>query len=153
MDKILHKADVALPDATTTYISLPTEKEGVFQIYRKFPQNTEDYDNAVYLDQYSGKVLKVSQSSDPKSLTERFTSSFSPVHFGTFWGVPSRIFYVFIGLTPLILSITGFAMWRYRYQGKTQIKREPRTYPSLRKFFASIKEPLTQKQARSRRNP
>ncbi|MEH2406489.1 MAG: hypothetical protein V7K19_25525 [Nostoc sp.] len=35
--------------------------------------------------------------------------------------MPSRIFYVFVGLAPLVLFITGFVMWRYRYQPKTRI--------------------------------
>ncbi|WP_442938394.1 PepSY domain-containing protein [Nostoc sp.] len=41
----------------------------------------------------------------------RILNSFGPLHFGTFWGLPSRIFYVFVGLAPLILFITGFVMW------------------------------------------
>ncbi|MEH2309963.1 MAG: PepSY-associated TM helix domain-containing protein [Nostoc sp.] len=48
-------------------------------------------------------------------------NSFVPLHYGTFWGLPSRIFYVFVGLAPLVLFITGFVMWRYRYQPKTRI--------------------------------
>ncbi|MEH1835236.1 MAG: PepSY-associated TM helix domain-containing protein [Nostoc sp.] len=48
------------------------------------------------------------------------TNSFVPLHFGTFWGLPSRIFYIFVGLAPLILFITGFVIWRYRYKGKNR---------------------------------
>ncbi|MEH2289185.1 hypothetical protein [Nostoc sp.] len=33
--------------------------------------------------------------------------------------MPSRIFYIFVGLAPLILLITGFVTWRYPYQAKT----------------------------------
>ncbi|WP_052290062.1 TonB-dependent receptor plug domain-containing protein [Scytonema millei] len=56
--------------------------------------------------------------------------SFTPLHYGTFWGLPSRILYVFVGLAPLILFVTGFVMWRYRYRGKKiadriDIAREP----------------------------
>ncbi|MEH2423610.1 MAG: PepSY-associated TM helix domain-containing protein [Nostoc sp.] len=39
---------------------------------------------------------------------------FTPLHYGTFGGLPTRILYVFVGLTPLILFITGFVMWQYR---------------------------------------
>ncbi|WP_298908692.1 PepSY domain-containing protein [uncultured Nostoc sp.] len=41
-------------------------------------------------------------------------NSFPPLHYGTFGGLPTRILYVFVGLAPLILFITGFGMWRYR---------------------------------------
>lgn len=54
LNEILQKADAALPGAITTFISLPTEPEGVFKVYRKFPQNAEDYQNHIDLDQYSG---------------------------------------------------------------------------------------------------
>ncbi|MEH2286520.1 PepSY-associated TM helix domain-containing protein [Nostoc sp.] len=45
------------------------------------------------------------------------------MHFGTFGGLPTRILYVFVGLSPLILFITGFVMWWYRYRGKTVVSR------------------------------
>jgi uncharacterized iron-regulated membrane protein len=44
--------------------------------------------------------------------------SFIPVHFGTFAGLPSRIFYVFVWLSPTFLLITGFMMYRYRRRTK-----------------------------------
>nr|WP_292868485.1 PepSY-associated TM helix domain-containing protein [Nostoc sp. LPT] len=53
------------------------------------------------------------------SLGDRVLNSFNDLHYGTFWGLPSRIFYVFVGLAPLILFITGFVMWRHRYRAKS----------------------------------
>ncbi|MEH1889486.1 MAG: PepSY-associated TM helix domain-containing protein [Nostoc sp.] len=41
-------------------------------------------------------------------------NSFTPLHYSTFGGLPTRILYVFVKLTPLILFITGFVMWQYR---------------------------------------
>ncbi|MEH1845738.1 MAG: PepSY-associated TM helix domain-containing protein [Nostoc sp.] len=51
---------------------------------------------------------------------DRILNSFSPLHYGTFGGSPTRIFYLFVGLAPLILSVTGFVMWWYRYKGKNR---------------------------------
>jgi uncharacterized iron-regulated membrane protein len=48
------------------------------------------------------------------ALGDRILNAFTPLHFGTFWGLPSRILYVFVGLAPLILFISGFVMWWYR---------------------------------------
>ncbi len=62
VDEILQKANAALPGAKTTYISLPTEKEGIFKISKKFPQDITNYQNRVYLDQYSGEVLWLQDS-------------------------------------------------------------------------------------------
>ncbi|MCC5626314.1 PepSY domain-containing protein [Nostoc sp. CHAB 5715] len=53
------------------------------------------------------------------SLGDRVLNSFTPLHYGTFLGLTSRILYVFVGLTPLILFITGFVMWRDRYRTKS----------------------------------
>ncbi|MEH2367214.1 PepSY-associated TM helix domain-containing protein [Nostoc sp.] len=41
------------------------------------------------------------------------------MHYGTFGGLPTRILYVFVGLAPLILFITGFVMWKQRYRTKS----------------------------------
>ncbi|MEH2048027.1 PepSY-associated TM helix domain-containing protein [Nostoc sp.] len=115
----LKTAQAALPDASLRSISFPSKPEEVLTVSFKLPQETEDYgQSSVYLDQYSGKVLRV-DSSLKVSLGDRIINSFVPVHYGTFWGIPSRIFYVFVGLTPLVLFITGFVMWRYRYRAKT----------------------------------
>ncbi|MEI1375931.1 PepSY-associated TM helix domain-containing protein [Nostoc sp. UHCC 0926] len=39
------------------------------------------------------------------SLGDRILNSFNDLHYGTFWGLPSRIFYMFVGFAPLILLI------------------------------------------------
>lgn len=45
---------------------------------------------------------------------DRILNSFTPLHYGTFGGIPTRILYVFVGLAPTVLLVTGFFMWRYR---------------------------------------
>lgn len=40
------------------------------------------------------------------------------LHFGTFWGLPSQILYVFIGLMPAVLFITGITIWLGNNQAK-----------------------------------
>jgi uncharacterized iron-regulated membrane protein len=120
--EILKTADAALPNAQTTYINFPTTPEAAFSIYKKRPQETNEYgDSSVYLDQYSGKILRLIDGQN-LPLAEKVLGSFTPLHYGTFWGLPSRIFYVFVGLAPLILFVTGFVMWRYRYRGKKMAK-------------------------------
>ncbi len=44
--------------------------------------------------------------------------AFNPLHYGTFSGLPTRILYIFVGLAPTFLFVTGFVMWRYRYRPK-----------------------------------
>ncbi|MEH2139035.1 PepSY-associated TM helix domain-containing protein [Nostoc sp.] len=117
----LKTAQAALSDGALRRIYFPVKLEDAFMVRFKLPQENEDYGQSyVYLDRYSGKVLRV-DSSLKISLGDRIINSFVPLHYGTFWRLPSRIFYVFVGLAPLILFITSFVMWRYRYQPKTSI--------------------------------
>ncbi|MEH1907456.1 MAG: PepSY-associated TM helix domain-containing protein [Nostoc sp.] len=109
-------ADAALAGAVTKSIYFPSKPEDALQIRMKLPQENEEYGNSnIYLDQYSGKVLRVDNALK-MPLGDRVLNSFIPLHYGTFWGLPSRIFYVFVGLAPLILFVTGFVMWRDRYR-------------------------------------
>ncbi|MEH1844413.1 MAG: PepSY-associated TM helix domain-containing protein [Nostoc sp.] len=87
----------------------------------KLPQENVEYGNSnVYLDQYSGKVLRVDNGLK-LSLGDRVLNSFVPLHYGTFGGLPTRILYVFVGLAPLILFVTSLVMWRYRYRAKAVV--------------------------------
>ncbi|WP_228058280.1 MULTISPECIES: PepSY-associated TM helix domain-containing protein [unclassified Nostoc] len=50
---------------------------------------------------------------------DRILNSFIPLHYGTFGGLSTRILYVFVGLSPLILFISGFVMYQHRYREKS----------------------------------
>lgn len=45
-------------------------------------------------------------------------NTFTPIHYETFGGLPTRILYVFVGLSPTILFITGLVMYRLRRRPK-----------------------------------
>jgi uncharacterized iron-regulated membrane protein len=116
-EEILQKANAALPEGKVTSIYFPTKPKGVFTVNKEV--NGREV-NAV-IDRYSGEIIKVQDLTTKKSLGDRVMDSFIPVHFGTFAGLPSRIFYVFIGLSPTFLLITGFIMWRNRQKpGKSE---------------------------------
>jgi uncharacterized iron-regulated membrane protein len=123
---ILQIAETALPGGKVTWISIPNSPTAPFTIYKKFPQAMGDFDNSIYLDQFSGKVLRVKKGEE-MLLGDRVLASFTPLHYGTFWGLPSRILYVFVGFAPMILLITGFVMWRHRR--KTKQTTNPTTVP------------------------
>jgi uncharacterized iron-regulated membrane protein len=120
LNQILKIADKTLPEAVTTYISFPDTPDGIFRVNKKFPEVKEAYRSRVYIDQYSGEVLQV-RNSRTLSLGDKVTDAFTPMHYGTFGGVATRILYVFVGLSPLILFVTGFVMWWYRYKKKVKV--------------------------------
>ncbi len=117
LDEILRRSNAPLLGATSTFINLPKKPDEVFEIYKKLPGDGEDFNSYVKLDQFSGKVLHV-QDSRTIGLGDRVLNSFTPLHYGTFGGMPTRILYVFVGLSPTILLITGYVMWWHRRKPK-----------------------------------
>lgn len=116
--KQLKIGEAALPGAMVRSISFPTKPEDSLKISFKLPQeNAECGQSNVYLDQYTGKVLRVDNSLK-MPLGDRVLNSFTSLHYGTFGGLYTRILYVFVGLSPLILFISGFVMYQHRYREK-----------------------------------
>lgn len=113
LSQILKQADVALPNAQTTVVYLATSPEDTFWVYKKFSENTDKLANLVHLDQYTGKVLRL-DNQQTQSLSKQIWKYIAALHFGTFGGIKTRILYVFLGIAPLILFMTGFIMWRGR---------------------------------------
>lgn len=113
LTQVLQRADAALPGAKTTYVNLPATSDGVFQINKQFPEERDLFRSRVYIDRYTGEVVQVRDSRHLR-LGDQVVDAFTPLHFGTFGGLPTRIIYVFVGLAPTILLATGFMMWRCR---------------------------------------
>ena len=118
----LKNAHAALPGAVTKSIYFPDKPVDALQIRMKLPPESVEYGNSnVYLDSYTGEVLRVDNGLKlPLGL--RVLNSFVLLHYGTFGGLPTRILYVFVGLAPLILFITGLMMYWYRYWTKPRIR-------------------------------
>lgn len=115
---LIQRADAAIPNGKTTYLSFPQKLEETLQVGRKQPQESGKYGNTrVVLDQFTGNVVQLQDGVKPNR-AEAIINQFGAVHFGTFWGLPSRVLYVFVGLAPSILFITGFIMWWYRRKSK-----------------------------------
>jgi uncharacterized iron-regulated membrane protein len=111
ISEIVKQANATIPEAKPSSISVPTKPDAVFTVYLKQPQDAQYYANKVDIDRYSGKVLHVINSKTAK-LGDRLLNVFAPMHYGTFGGLPTRILYVFVGLSPTILFMTGLVMYR-----------------------------------------
>lgn len=51
---------------------------------------------------------------------DKFNAAMAPLHYGNYGGIPLKILYTLLGLTPGILSISGFLIW---YRRKYIIKK------------------------------
>lgn len=123
LDELIARSNQAIPDAVNTYISLPSSAESTVDIYKKLAGETEDFRSLVKLDQYSGKILHF-KDSRTSQLGDRILDSFIPIHYGTFGGLPTRILYVFVGLSPTTFMVTGFIMWWHRKKPSKPQKSE-----------------------------
>jgi uncharacterized iron-regulated membrane protein len=64
----------------------------------------------IALDRYSGKVLRVRDGRRPNP-AELVLDWIGPLHFGSYGGLFTRVMYVFVGLAPGGLFLTGFWLW------------------------------------------
>lgn len=112
--KIIAIADKAIPNSIVTYVGVPNKPKDIVRVGKRQSHELSEFgESEVALDPYTGKVLRV-QNSKKLLLGDRILNAFVPLHYGTFGGLPTRILYIFVGLSPLILFITGFVMWQYR---------------------------------------
>jgi uncharacterized iron-regulated membrane protein len=122
IDEILQTANAILPEAKATFINLPQKPNAVFRITKKFPQELHHSGRTrLYFDQYSGKALLI-ENALTAPLAKHMINLMLPVHAGTYGGLVTRIIYVFIGLIPTLLFVTGWKMWRRGKWAKAQRK-------------------------------
>jgi len=122
IDQVLRNADAALPEAETTKIFPAKTPEAAINVWKKLPQDAHPYGSSyVYLDQYSGAVLRV-ENAFKAPLNTWIWNQIYLLHIGTFGGLVTRILYGIVGLTPIALSVTGFVLWRHRQWDKARRK-------------------------------
>lgn len=113
-------ANKIFPDGELLWVLLPNAPNGVYVIGKQAadePSRSRTFRN-VSVDQYSGRVLQV-QDRNNFTAGERFLEWLYPLHSGEAFGDIGRPVTLLIGLTPLLLFITGFMRWR----GKRRARR------------------------------
>lgn len=89
----------------------------------------------VHFDPATGTVAKVLDLRQASAWT-RFEDMMTPLHYGTFGGLPIKILWVLGGLTPGVLAISGVVIWssRRRVRGNLvpAVRRRPTVLPKAR---------------------
>ncbi|MBD2667112.1 propeptide, PepSY amd peptidase M4 [Richelia sinica FACHB-800] len=118
LSQLLEISNNVFPESSTFAVNIPSKPEDAVYIHKSQPHELVfSGSSGVYLDQYSGMVLRVVNSLK-LSLADQVFYAFEYLHYGTFWRLTSRIIYVFVGLIPTLLFITGLVMWKYRCKNK-----------------------------------
>ncbi|WP_298353101.1 PepSY domain-containing protein [Runella sp.] len=115
LDSLYAQALQKIPDLTPTYVYLPTQPERTFNIrgIRKGQNPLFEGGNSVQFDGQTGQFVSQTTFED-LSFWQQVQATFYPLHIGNFGGIALKILYIIIGLTPGLLSVTGFLLWRRR---------------------------------------
>lgn len=123
-DAALARARTLAPAAVYYSLQLPKDAAGSIRVATLRPGAV--YENAtdeVYLDQYSGGVLK-SQTYEQRNLGQRVRGMFKPVHTGSIFGWPSKIVSFVVCLLGVTFPITGTIMWLNRLRKERRKTRK-----------------------------
>lgn len=112
VDELLKTAREMIPNA---WVSMVMLSHGDGQPVKVTLMNggPREYQNSnyVYLDPYTGTVLRVDSVED-RSIGDAIIAWVAPLHFGTFGGgTPVYVLWLLLGLSPAILGVSGILMW------------------------------------------
>ena len=110
---LIARAQQRIPDQYIQRVVPPSNDKGAFLVMfspvRPAPVGREQL-TAVYLDQYTGEVLKESPRA-ARSAGDVIMDWVAPLHVGGFGGMTVRVAWLILGLAPPLLFVTAFIMW------------------------------------------
>jgi len=113
LHELVNAAQQDLPEAKVTRVSLPrSEKDSVTVVMsRGVVAEFENGDYVYfYFDQVSGELLYTWDRAG-QTAGDQIISWLGFLHVGNFGGMPIRIVWATLGLSPALLFVTGFLMW------------------------------------------
>jgi len=124
-DAVLAFARQQAPDAESYAVQLPKEPTGSIRVAMLRPGAvTENATDEVYLDQYSGKILR-QQTYAQRPAGQKIRGLFKPVHTGAIFGLPSKILAFVIVLLGATFPITGTILWLNRTKKSKKKQAQP----------------------------
>lgn len=129
---LIDLATQKMPGFHTGYISLattPTEDVTLWGHIAPRGLFTGPYGCNAFFDAKTGAIKSFADIRQG-NLWTRFVDTFTPLHFGTFGGLPVKILWGLGGLTPGLLAVLGFLIWRTR-QRTTPSAAKPQPQPEL----------------------
>ncbi len=119
LDEIIAQARPALPDATLAVVRPPATpaQSWAATFHRRFDSGeSTDSGPTAYLDPYTGAVIRIDDTRTMPFGT-RLLKNMEPLHFGKYAGLPNKLLWVLLGLTPAFFFISGLMMWWNRTRG------------------------------------
>ncbi|NIE65789.1 PepSY domain-containing protein [Burkholderia sp. Ax-1719] len=117
-------------------IALPATATGVYTA-SYFPSDPQQ-ERTVYIDQYSGKVLKDIRYADYGAVSQVISYGTS-LHMGRYFGLANQLICTAISLGLAALAVTGFVMWWLRRPTRTVgAPSRERAAPPMRAWKAGL---------------
>lgn len=121
IEQVVSLAQQVFPTGELRYIGVPYEDADIYHLaLRQIGEVGESNGQSqIWLDQYSGKVLRVH---DWNRFTggETFLAWLFPLHNGEAFGLTGRWIVFIAGFVPLLLYITALRMWWLKRQALTE---------------------------------
>lgn len=115
LDALIVDTAQRIPGYRARFVSLPSEAGWPVTFYGQAPGHflTGPYGSTV---SYDAQTHAFTEAKDIRQagVWARIADTFTPVHYGTFGGLPVKILWCLGGLTPGALAVTGFFMWWLR---------------------------------------
>ena len=110
--ELIARARQQVPGRYIQRVVLPANDTAAFLVMFSAtrPASGREHLTPVYLDQYTGEVLRMPSRAD-RSAGDIVMDWVAPLHVGSFGGTTIRVAWLVLGLAPPFLFITGFVMW------------------------------------------
>lgn len=111
VEALVHQHGDRVPDGQLTYVLLPLSASAPLTLREKTTREIHPSGrNFVYVDPAANRVVAAEIEATAPAGTRLYNVLY-PIHIGRWGGLPTRIMTVFLGLTPLLLLVSGALMW------------------------------------------
>ena len=119
LDDYIDIVEARYPDRTIHDINPPVDKTGVYSAWvtRGFDPWTREGgagNTYVFVDQYTGEIVYDGTPEDGNVFDQLWDDWSFPLHTGDFGGPISRGAWFVVGISPIVLGVTGVTMWVVR---------------------------------------
>jgi uncharacterized iron-regulated membrane protein len=116
LDRMIAEAGTEITGFQANYISLPWAEGTDITLWGRVPSRSplrSDYGSTVVFDAQTGAVKSSSDIRNAGAWAQ-IADTFYPLHFGNFGGLPVKLLWCLLGLSPGVLAVSGTVIWWQR---------------------------------------
>ncbi|WP_417666365.1 PepSY-associated TM helix domain-containing protein [Pseudidiomarina sp.] len=124
IDELVTDSQQRIEGFKATFLLFPYEPELPFTVFGRAPTANPLLSNYGSVSNYhaqTGDYLSTYNLNE-QGIGAKTLDSFRRLHFGTFGGLPIKVLWTIVGLTPLLLAITGTYVWWQRRKKRLRRK-------------------------------